>query len=331
MSLPRTVQQQIDAANRHFQPVENPEDAAPASAKPPAQEGNENLSSGHDSSPQDQAPDPDSRQEPQSKPQDDTDATYWRHRHNVAEGRLRVANDENRTLKEKAATLEKRVEELEKASRAGDSAQQGSLTAQDVNALERLKDEYGDDMVNMVKTAFEHLMQGQPQDKGDPEQAARLTEIQERLDREDQERQADREARFWTRLQQRVPNFQTINGEQAFLDWLGGYDRLRGVERQQLLHEAQQSLDGDRVADIFDEYLQQVKPPQSNSPAEGVPEDQVQPRQSRSTQPPSGQRVWSGAEITQFYRDRAAGKYSDEEGKRLEADIFSAQQQGRVR
>jgi hypothetical protein len=53
------------------------------------------------------------------------------------------------------------------------------------------------------------------------------------------------------------------------------------------------------------------------------------------TQDGSGKRVWSRAEISKFYKDRQDGKYATpskkDEGLRLEADIFAAQREGRIR
>jgi hypothetical protein len=47
----------------------------------------------------------------------------------------------------------------------------------------------------------------------------------------------------------------------------------------------------------------------------------------------SGKRVWSRAEITKFYSDVQAGKYkaNPERRKALEADIFAAQREKRIR
>ncbi len=44
-----------------------------------------------------------------------------------------------------------------------------------------------------------------------------------------------------------------------------------------------------------------------------VPDDQVEPRTTRATEAPQGQRIWTGQEISQFYRDKTAGRYGAEE------------------
>jgi hypothetical protein len=47
----------------------------------------------------------------------------------------------------------------------------------------------------------------------------------------------------------------------------------------------------------------------------------------------AGKRVWTRAEIAQFYRDKSAGRFAKREAhaKKLEEDIFAAQREGRVR
>ncbi|MCE3025734.1 hypothetical protein [Salinicola sp. DM10] len=324
MSLPHRVQEQADAAARHFQQLGNSEAADDqANVAPPASEHSQETDDGQHS--QDDTPPTDQRQA-EHQPQADSEqgAAYWRHRFNVSEGRLRTATDENRTLKE---TLRQRDERIAQMEQSGGHAN-GNLTAGEVTKLDQLKEEYGSDLVDALNSLIEHkLPKASPSDE-------RVEKIEQRLQQEDQARNDDLEAQFWERLSQRVPRLSEINKDPGFLQWLGDVDRFSGVMRQQLLTDAQQQLDADRVADIFDAYSSGT---QSSTHSDGassgkreIPEDQVQPRQTRSTQTPAAEKVWTREEISQFYRDRQQGRYSKEEGERVEADIFAAQQQGRV-
>ncbi|WP_110665191.1 hypothetical protein [Salinicola halophilus] len=324
MPLPQHVQERADAANRHFEQLVNPEEAGDqASADATAREQLTNDENGQQST--DDTPNADQRQA-EHQPQQETEqgAEYWRHRFNVSEGRLRSATEENRTLKETLRQRDERIAELERSG----SQSQGNLTPGEVTKLDALKDEYGSDLIEAVTSLIEQkLPKAAPSDE-------RVEQIEQRLQREDQERNDDREAAFWERLKQRVPKVAEINADQAFLQWLGGVDRLSGMTRQQLLNDAHQQLDADRVAGIFEAYSNSAQAPSSNGAATAkreIPEDQVQPRQTRSTQTPSAEKIWTRDEITKFYRDRQQGQYSKEEGERVEADIFAAQQQGRVR
>ena len=108
------------------------------------------------------------------------------------------------------------------------------------------------------------------------------------------------------------------------------------LPRQQLLGNAQQDLSAYRVAALFNQFTQfnpaAVQP--AVKPTPQVPEDQIQPGQSRAggdvVQPSSQLRTWSSVEISAFYKDKAAGKYSQADAAALEADIFAAQKQGRI-
>lgn len=324
MSLPSQVQEQADAAARHFQQLGNTEAKGDqAVTDSPASEHSPEDVRGQQSD--DEAPAEQERQaEHQSNPEPERGAAYWQHRFNVSEGRLQSVTDENRTLKETIRQREQRIAELEQS----EGHQSGSLTPGEVTELDKLKDEYGSDLIGAIQAMIQHnLPQSNPNDE-------RVEKIEQRLQREEQERNDDREAKFWERLQQRVPRLAEINADQAFLQWLGGVDRFSGATRQQLLNDARNELDADRVANIFDAYSNGAQPSTQSGGAPAtreIPEDQVQPRQTRSTQTPSAEKIWTRGEITQFYRDRQQGQYSKEEGERVEADIFAAQQQGRVR
>lgn len=325
MPLPQQVQERAEAANRYFDQLGNTgESAAQASAEDPAREALPENDNGQ--IPGDEAkPEGEQRQaEHQQHVETEQGAEYWRHRFNVEAGRLRTATDENRTLKETLRTREQRIAELEQS--AGQSA--GSLTAQEVTNLDKLKDEYGPDLIDAIQ---QMIQSSQPKTGASDE---RLEKVEQRLQREEQERQDDLKARFWQEFTARVPNFREINADQGFLTWLSGIDSFSGVPRQQLLEDAQNKLDAGRLAGIFEAYSKDAQATgkgEAKSAKREIPEDQVQPRQSRSVQSHAQDaKIWTQSEIKAFYEDKRKGVYSAAEGKRIEDDIFAAQQQGRI-
>ncbi|WP_110647602.1 hypothetical protein [Salinicola peritrichatus] len=323
MTLPQRVREQADAAARHYEQLGNTDnDTAQAGGDVPAPGDVNNDDNGQDSGDDAQRDGEDRRAEHQ--PETEQGAAYWQHRFNVSEGRLRSVTDENRTLKETIKQHEGRIAELERSG----GQQSGNLTPGEVTKLEKLREEYGSDLVDAITQLVEHKL---PKGNANDERVERL---EQQLQQNRQDQQDDLEARFWQRLHQLVPNLQEINADQGFLDWLAGIDRFAGVPRQQLLEDARTKLDAERVAGIFDAYSSGAQPPdQSGGAGSGkreIPEEQIQPRQSRSTQTPAGAKVWTRDEIQKFYKDRREGRYSREEGERVEADIFAAQQQGRV-
>jgi len=317
MSLPKSVQAQAEAARQHFEPKpENPE-AAPA---PAPEEGARNP---QDAPPVPDEPKPEEKPQPASDPAkdepQDKDALYWQHRFNVLQGKynseipaLRQENDE---LKQQAADKDRRIAELEQqAPTAGNSGVSDDQLAQ-------FKQEFGEDLVTFVERMVSQRAPAPQADTGN------TRELSERLERLESEKQEDAQARFWVNLEQAVPTFREINADAEFHQFLAQFDPQTGKQRQQVLNEAQQALDAKGVADIFQSYLDQAAP----APRPQVPEDQVEPRTARTTEAPQGKKLWTRAEIGQFYRDKNSGRYSADEAQRLEADIFAAQTEGRVR
>lgn len=149
-----------------------------------------------------------------------------------------------------------------------------------------------------------------------------------------------------TMLDQQVPKWRELNEDQGFLDWLDQIDPFSGYKRGALLQQAYKAHDGPRVVAFFNGYLKEhaavTLPASSAAPAPaGVPQKTLDkfvapgtPKTGAAGAPDgSGKRVWSRAEIGKFYADVQAGRFKTrpEEQKKLEADIFAAQREGRIR
>jgi hypothetical protein len=149
-------------------------------------------------------------------------------------------------------------------------------------------------------------------------------------------------------LETAVPNWQELNEDQGFLEWLDQVDPFSGHKRGALLNQAYKSHDGPRVVAFFNGYLKEhatVTPPAAPAapaaPTPAAPQKRLDqlvvpgtPKTgAASTQDGSGKRVWSRAEIGSFYSEVQAGRFkgTPEQRKALEADIFAAQREGRIR
>lgn len=311
MSLPQSVQAQVAAAAQHFD--REPENPDADKAKAPEREQNppRDAEKPDTDKPDTQSAEP-PKDEPKAEPKTEAkDALYWEHRFNVIRGKYDT----------EVPALRKEVEQLKQqladASKAPDAPKQ-SLPGVSDEELARYKEEYGDDLVSLMMR-LSGSQQQQPN-----------TEIAQRLERLESEKQEDAEARFWIGLEQAVPNYREINSEPGFMQFLSTFNPQTGRQYQQALSQAQQSLDAKGVADVFKLYLNQAKPTQQQRQ---VPDEQVEPRTTKAAPTPQAQggKLWTGADITQFYRDKTAGRYSADEAQRLEADIFAAQREGRVR
>lgn len=331
MSLPKSVQTQANAAADHFKtPVENPEDTVtdPTPAPEPEAKKPEPAPPVEDATP---SPDPQPVDPPKDAPKDteDRDAIYWRHRHDVIQGKYNkevpALHAEVKQLKQALADKDKQLETLSSQATPGNA---GTLTDEQVNEF---RETFGEELVDFV----ERMMARQAPA---PTPNQDVESLRQDVEQMKQEKLDHLKAQFWTDLKTAVPNWQTINADPAFLQYLGqpvphgGYtDEGQPVTFQRQLDQASAHLDAQGVIDIFKRYLQQATPaPEKRD----IPPQEVEPRATRATDPtPQGRgaKVWTGAEITQFYTDKAAGRYAPEQAQRLEADIFAAQKEGRIR
>lgn len=300
--LPRSVQDQANAAKALQDQLNQPateeiENPAPAAAPEPE--------------PQPTPAEPAAQPAPEPQPET-RDATYWRHRFDVLQGKY---NAEVPALRKEIATLKDQLSAADKQQPAS-AVQRAQEAMSDLTEAEI--EEYGPDLVNLIKRVAGSA--AAPGNNGD------LQEIKSELGQLREEKRQDAEARFWTDLETQVPKFRAVNADPAFHQWLAEIDPLSGQPRQQLLVGAQQALDAYRVAAVFKSFAA-VAPKASQEP---IPGELVQPRQARSAAPePQQGKVWSRAEISEFYRNKAS--YPKDQAAAIETDIFAAQAQGRIR
>jgi hypothetical protein len=234
------------------------------------------------------------------------DATYWRHRFDVLQGKY---NAEIPALRQEIKTL---TQKLAEQSTEGSAVQRAQTAMQELTPAEI--EEYGPDLVNLIKKVA-----GSIAGKSD-----NFDDVKAEVAQMRDERHQDAYARFMTDLEVQLPNWREINADPAFLEWLSGTDMLSGAQRQQLLTDAEKARDAYRVVAIFKSF--------GGKPAvkQEIPAELVQPKQSRATVTDvTGQKTWSRDEISKFYRERSS--MTPSEASAIEADIFAAQSQGRIR
>jgi hypothetical protein len=332
MSLPQSVRKQVQAADKHFEtPEENPDEVKATDDSAP-NEGDQNPQSKTDleASPTD---DKQPAEPPAEPPKDDNqskdqDALYWKHRHDVIQGKYNkevpALHDEVRQLKTDLADRDAKIQELE----TQDQSSSGQSGAPDNAQIEQFKEDFGEDLVDFVQRMI--TAKGDNQSDVDPN---RVDELDQRVSRFEQEKQADAEARFWTDIQKAVPHWREINQDPKFHEFLSQFDPETGKPRQTLLSEAQNALDAKGVIDIFKLHIDSQSSSQSRE--RQIPEEDVEPQTTKTTadapQGSGNKRIWTGADITRFYKQKASGRIDPKEAEQLEADIFAAQKEGRVR
>jgi len=146
---------------------------------------------------------------------------------------------------------------------------------------------------------------------------------------------------FWDAIEGAVPDWRKINEDQGFKSWLLEVDSVTGANRQQFLRDAQATRDSRRVIGFFEEWKRitagTTKPKTTPSAPHTTPrselEHQISPGPSRASPATTREpKVYTRKDISDFYRDVAAGKYSGRQAERgqIEADIFAAQREGRI-
>jgi len=156
--------------------------------------------------------------------------------------------------------------------------------------------------------------------------------------------------RYLTRLRELVPDYETINVDQGFLNWLGEMDPMAGVPRQAFLNTAFEARDPDRTATLFNSYKEQAgitprqpaptPPAPQPQPGNGaVPaglETQISPGSGSGGGVPQGgtaDQIWTAADIRNFTNDILRGTYKGREGEQqaIQNAIDDAIASGRVR
>jgi hypothetical protein len=166
---------------------------------------------------------------------------------------------------------------------------------------------YGSDLVDFAQRAAVHALTPHLQslEQQNVQLAQRLAlEQRHRLDQA---------------VERAVPNYRDIDRDPNWHRFLLTVDPLSGVARQQLLNDAIANGDTNRVVSFFRTFLAEG----------GAPAGPGQPRHPRASAP-AGTRTYSRAEIGRLYEQHRKGLLTGEAWARQEADIFSAQRDGRV-
>jgi hypothetical protein len=157
--------------------------------------------------------------------------------------------------------------------------------------------------------------------------------------------------RFTAEMFRRVSDWETINEDKNFLDWLQKPDTFSGTARMALLQQALKNWNAERVAAFFIAYKSEsgivtpaTPPAQSVPPTPAAPAPQppapVDPRtlispSSAAPAPanpnPAGGRIWTTQDVTELYDGLTKGKISRPEFEQAEAQLLQAIKEGRYR
>jgi hypothetical protein len=206
----------------------------------------------------------------------------------------------------------------------------GSLPKPD-SFTKQEREEYGEEFFDVVARRAREVVAAELQ----PFQK-QLKEATGRSSHQEKVEQERLRASVGNALDEQVPDWSRINHDPTFLAWLGGNDVFSGKMKRELLTEAFQASDAARVVQFFKAF--QEDSARSPAPAARIPSvdagSLMAPGTPRSGGPavaPGGAgRVWTQAEIGQFYAQVRRGKIPQTVRDGIEGEIFKAAAEGRV-
>jgi len=320
MALPKSIQNQVDAANALLtskpaetattDTVDTPKDI-PVEPPPAVVE---------------QSAEPSPAPVPQP-PKDD-----WQQKYQILQGKYNAevpqlhhqVKDLNRRLTE-AAT---RMEQLAKVQET--KPQEPETQMVDPKDAEN----FGADLVDMVHRIAERRFGSavQQMEAKFSEMQKLLGTVEQRLEGTNQTVTVTAEQAFFDKLAKQLPDWEQINASPAFLAWLAESDPVYGVPRQRALDSAREQLDVGRTVNVFRAFA----PTTATAPvARSDVDRQVSPKAGASGPTPTAPAptLLSQKQISDFYNDMARGKYRGREAEAaaIEQSVNSAIAEGRVR
>ena len=320
MSLPRAIQQQVEAADSLVAQINGQTGGdPPETAENPA--NNPAISQPAD------PPQPIS-QETEPKPAPVPEET-WERKYLTLKGmydaevprlhaQLREVNTQVQTLIAENAAAKARTPEPAPAPA------QTLITEQDREA-------FGPDLLDLIERATEQKLAGYRQQE--TQMRNEIAELKGKLGDVSTRQVVSDKDRYTELLGKAVPDWEALNVDQGFLTWLAEVDPVYGIPRQYALNNAYEALDAGRTASIFNQYKATLAPQPNPRPTPSL-QSQVAPTRSRTSSAPStaeAKRVYTQKDIATFYDEWIKGHLDNDEAAKIEQDINAAYVEGRIR
>lgn len=202
------------------------------------------------------------------------------------------------------------------------------------------REEFGDELISVIQRGAQEVF--------NPEVASlkeEIAQLKTQLGGMGQTLNQTQQGTVLGQLTQEVPEWETLNKDELFLDWLAREDPYAGTTRQDMLDRAFKNNDAARVIRFFKGYLEEnaaLQPAQAApapAPARNTEvalDDMVAPGKPSAAPGKVAQtgnkRTWTQKQIAQFYKQVNSGKFrtrpKDQEA--IERDIVAAAGEGRI-
>ena len=270
-------------------------------------------------------------EQPQTQPTDSEQT--WEHKYRVLQGKYNADTKKlNEQLQEaqkrsQDPSLQHRLQALESENsqlkQQLEQQQQASTPNGEVKLSQKLVDEYGEDFARAV---------AEQSSAGSSDLINQLTQKISTLESKlNQTEQATNETAGNMRMRELNAelskhniDFEQVNTDPMFHDWLSAIDDASGEERNTLMNNAFQRGDINRTAYFFKAFKAQEGSNFNNNPLSS----HVDVTSRAPSDAAGDDNVWTKAQMDKLYADRRAGKLTDAEFQKWEQQLFSAMQQG---
>lgn len=264
----------------------------------------------------------------------------WEHKYKSVHGRYTRSQEQIRQMSEQIQGLQNVIATMQaNAASAPSTTSLPDFSAERLITPEEASD-YGEDFLKVVgKKAREELAPviGAYQQK--------ITELEQRLQGVSGAQAQDSHQKLMSTLDEKLPNWRDLNTNEEFLSWLQLPDAYSGDIRHNMLKAAYAQGNAHRVLAFFNGFLAEEaavapalgEPDYSTTTVPKVPLQNLaapgRAKTAASAHAPAEKPNISRAQVASFYADVAAGRYRgrDAEKNKLEAQIFDAQREGRIR
>jgi hypothetical protein len=142
------------------------------------------------------------------------------------------------------------------------------------------------------------------------------------------------EASFEQRLYRMVPDFEAVNADARWIEWLNGVDPLLRAPRKTVAQQAFNQADAEAVAHYVGMFKASISTEVPNNDKAAELEKQIQPKRSASNAPVSQQaRTYTDSQVQKMFQKSVelSSRGQRDEAIKLEAEIDAAYRDGRVR
>jgi len=219
--------------------------------------------------------------------------------------------------------------DIEKLNESSKEQQQQQEESETNEVLDGISKEFGPEFVDAVSNLSKKQLITQ-----NASLLARIDNIEKRLPEKSNEQSIVHETvdesedtngnDFVSKLSVLVSDWEQINDLPQFKTWLDGAD-TNGRRRQDNLVDAHKKGDVKTVSDLFFSFKDQAQNSRRESTGDYLPDG------SNSGEQETHVDVVTQQDISDFYRDKALGKYTPEEAAKREAKINAAMESGTIR